>query len=346
MSVVSHRRDTKTALDGDAAPGLRVHAFIKALTKTRDATSNAVAASREAWAKVATSQNEIARSEIAQRIAALADRTAVHSVQATSTAVAAGRSGFAKAATIGKDSVLPEIGRTGARLRERMRPDRLKKDYRKTLIWLHENVFDSPIEKLLFVPTKGRIAADSLTVIGLRQAEGHDYRPTPRFVFEWALAAIDEDLSKLSFVDYGAGKGRALLLASQHPFMVVGGIEYAAELHDAATMNIAQFPRSQMKCRDVECVHDDAAELGALDGPAVHYFFNPFSRAVFGEVLTSLVASYRDHPRRLYLILIDPVAEDLVEKSGIFMPLSLPPSARARAQLLSPYKIAVYRSLV
>jgi len=247
---------------------------------------------------------------------------------------------------ISKESVLPEIGRTGTMLRERMKPERLRQDYRNTLIWLHENVFDSPIEKLFFIPTKGRVATNSVTVIGTRQAEGHDYRPTPRLVFDWALSAIDEDLGKLSFVDYGAGKGRALLLASQHPFTAVGGIEYAEELHDAATMNIAQFPRSQMKCRDVECVHDDAAEIGALDGPAVHYFFNPFSREVFAEVLHSLVASYRKHPRRLYLILIDPVAEDLVEKSGIFMPLSLPPSARARAQLLSPYKIAVYRSLV
>jgi hypothetical protein len=346
MSVVSQGSDTKTALAGGAPRGSRLYAFTKALTKTRHATSNAVAASREAWAKVATSQRDMARTDVAQRIAALADRTAVQTMQATSTAVAAGRTGFTKAAVISKESVLPEIGRTGTMLRERIKPERLKQDYRNTLIWLHENLFDSPIEKLFFASTKGRVAAGSVTVIGTRQGHGHDYRPTPRLVFDWALSAIDEDLSKLSFVDYGAGKGRALLLASQHPFTAVGGIEYAEELHDAATMNIAQFPRSQMKCRDVECVHDDAAEIGALDGPAVHYFFNPFSREVFAEVLSSLVTSYRNHPRRLYLILIDPVAEDLVEKSGTFMPLSLPPAARARAKLLSPYRIAVYRSLV
>ena len=52
-------------------------------------------------------------------------------------------------------------------------------------------------------------------------------------------------LSRLSFVDYGAGKGRVLLLASQHPFAAIGGIEFAEELHDDATMNIAQFPRSR-----------------------------------------------------------------------------------------------------
>ena len=64
-------------------------------------------------------------------------------------------------------------------------------------------------------------------------------------MFDWALSAIDDDLSQLSFVDYGAGKGRVLLLAAQHPFAAVGGIEFAEELHDDAAMNIAQFPRSQ-----------------------------------------------------------------------------------------------------
>jgi hypothetical protein len=343
MSVVSQRSDTKTARDQGAAQGPRVHAFAKALSRTKNATSNAVAAGREAIAKVTTSNGGAARGQVAQRVAAIADRTATQTRLTASTAVAAG---FGKAAEIGKESVLPDFGKASAKLRERVRSDRLKQDWRKSLIWLHENVFDTSIEKLFFASTKGRVAADSLTVIGTRQAEGHDYRPTPKLVFDWALSAIDEPLNKLSFVDYGAGKGRVLLLASQHPFMAVGGIEYAEELHDAAVMNIAQFPRSQMKCRDVECIHDDAAEIGALEGPAVHYFFNPFSRAVFADVLNILVASYRDHPRRLYLILIDPVAEDLVERSGIFMPLSLPPTVRLRAELLSPYKIAVYRSLV
>ena len=71
------------------------------------------------------------------------------------------------------------------------------------------------------------------------------------------MAAIDYDFSRLTFVDYGAGKGRVLLLASEHPFAAVGGIEFAEELHDDAVMNIAQYPRSRMKCRNVECVLED-----------------------------------------------------------------------------------------
>jgi hypothetical protein len=344
MSVVPHRRETQAALEASASPPRRLHGLAKALILNQGVTTKALAANGQARSNAATLKGEAIRSRAMQRIAALADKTAAQTKQATSTAVAASRTGFATAARIGRDNVLPELGRTGARLRERTRPERLKQDHRDFLIWLHETVFDRGVEKLFFAPTKGGVALEGLSVLGPRQAHGHDYQASPSLVFEWALAAIDEDLSKLGFVDYGAGKGRVLLLAAQHPFTAVGGIEFAEELHDAATMNIAQFPRSRMKCRSVECVLDDAAELAPLEGPGVHYFFNPFSREVFAEVLNSLVASYNENPRRLYLILIDPVATDLVEQSGVFTRVELPAAQRLRAKLLSPYEIVVYRS--
>ena len=152
-------------------------------------------------------------------------------------------------------------------------------------------------------------------------------------------AALDYDLSRLTFVDYGAGKGRVLLLASQHPFAAVGGIEFAEELHDDAIMNIAQFPRSRMKCRNVECVLDDASQVGPPDGEAVHYFFNPFSREVFAEVLHNIVVSYRKRPRRLYLILVDqPEVTDLIDHSGVFQRLELPLVERTKVQAVQPLR--------
>jgi hypothetical protein len=189
------------------------------------------------------------------------------------------------------------------------------------------------------------VALDGLTVRGPNREHGHDYRASPCALIKWTLAAIDYDLSRLTFVDYGAGKGRVLLLASEHPFAAIGGIEFAEELHDDATMNIAQFPRSRMKCRNVECVLEDASALGPPEGESVHYFFNPFSREVFAEVLNNLVVSYRKRPRRLYLMLVEPVATDLVDNSGVFARLEVPPIERLKLQLLSPYEVALYRSL-
>jgi hypothetical protein len=283
-----------------------------------------------------------AKNRLAERIAVIADKTA----NQTMAAVAAGKEGLAHAAEIGRDSVLPELERTGALLKERTRPERLKQDYNRYLFWLHEYVLDQPNESLFFVPTKKRAALSGLTIHSNNREHGHDYRPTPCRLFEWLLGAIDYDFSKLTFVDHGAGKGRVLLLASEHPFQAVGGIEFAEELHDDAVMNIQQYPRSRMKCRNVECVLEDASQVGPPEGEAVHYFFNPFSREVFAEVLNNIVLSYRQHPRRLYLILVDPPqVADLIDTSGVFTRLELPRAERLKVKLLSPYDVALYRTL-
>jgi hypothetical protein len=299
----------------------------------------------DALAKVTTLRNDALKSRAAERIAKLADKTAQQTKHATESAVAASKVGLARAAEIGRESVLPELERTGAKLKERTRPERLKQDYKNYLFWLHARVLDPPTETLFFKPTKSPVALDGLTVRGPNREHGHDYRASPCALIKWTLAAIDYDLSRLTFVDYGAGKGRVLLLASEHPFAAIGGIEFAEELHDDATMNIAQFPRSRMKCRNVECVLEDASALGPPEGESVHYFFNPFSREVFAEVLNNLVVSYRKRPRRLYLMLVEPVATDLVDNSGVFARLEVPPIERLKLQLLSPYEVALYRSL-
>jgi len=298
-----------------------------AISQAKDATSNAAAVNRGDW-----------RNRLAGRIAALADKTSNQTKQAT-------KVGLARAAGYGRDNVLPEIGRTSAKLKEHTRPERLRQDYKQFLHWLHERVLDPPKEQLFFVPTKDPVALADLTIRGPNREHGHDYRPTPCQLFEWTLGAIDYDFSKLTFVDYGAGKGRVLLLASEHTFAAIGGIEFAEELHDNAEMNIAQYPRSRMRCRNVECVLEDASLVGPPDGEAVHYFFNPFSREVFAEVLHNIVVSYRHKPRRLYLILVDPVATDLVDASGVFARVELPAHERLKVRLFSPYEVAVYRSL-
>ena len=327
MTVVPRGPDRQEsqAVDPSRRPAQGIPA--DAVSQTKDATSNAAASARGAW-----------RNRLAGRIAKIADKTSNQTKQAT-------RDGIARAAEYGRENVLPEIGRTSAKLKEHARPERLKQDYGEFLHWLHARVLDPPKEQLFFVPTKDPVALSGLTISGSNREQGHPYRPTPCRLFEWSLAAIDYDYSRLTFVDHGAGKGRAMLLASEHPFAAIGGIEFAEELHDAATMNIAQYPRSRMQCRNVECVLEDASQVGPPDGEAVHYFFNPFSRQVFADVLNNLVVSYRKRPRRLYLILVDPVATDLVDASGVFARMELPLQERLKIRLFSPYEVAIYRSL-
>lgn len=360
MSVVPHRSDQAKSKSVEAQRASLKERVARAKAETKDMTKsaggvgawwksivggNAAKTTAQAQANAAKTAADAVtaakRAKAAERIAHLADQTKAQ----TSHAVAAGKVGLERAAKIGRETVLPELERTGAKLRERTRPDRLRSDYREYLFRLHERVLDPSTEQLFFKPTMNPVALSTLTIRGPNRAHGHDYRPTPCSIFEWTMAAIDYDFSRLTFVDYGAGKGRVLLLASEHPFAAVGGIEFAEELHDDAVMNIAQYPRSRMKCRNVECVLEDASTLGPPEGDSVNYFFNPFSREIFAEVLHNLVVSYRKRPRRLYLILIDPVATDLVDASGVFARLQLPFPESLKVKLFSPYEIALYRSL-
>lgn len=300
--------------------------------------TDTVSPTQNATAKAAGAGSGMLRSRLAGRIAALTDKTTSQTKQVT-------KESLARAAEYGRGNVLPEIERTGAKLKEHARPERLKQDYSEFLHWLHARVLDPPKEQLFFTPTAAPVALSTLRISSPNRAHGHDYRPIPCQLFEWSLAGVDYDLSKLTFIDYGAGKGRAMLLAAEHPFAAVAGVEFAEELHDDASMNIAQYPRSRMRCRNVECVLDDASQVGPPEGEAVHYFFNPFSREVFAEVLSNIVMSYRNKPRRLYLILVDPIATDLVDESGVFARAELPVHERLKVQLLSPYDVAIYRSL-
>lgn len=327
MTIVPRGPNAADLQAAGPSPGPRKAVAANTTTQTKDATASAAAMG-----------HGMLRSRLAGRIAELADKTSNQTKHVT-------KEGLARAAEYGRDNVLPEIGRTGAKLKEHARPERLRQDYREFLHWLHARVLDTPKEQLFFIPTKESVALSGLKVKGPNREHGHDYRPTPCQLFEWALSGIDYDFSKLTFVDYGAGKGRVMLLAAEHPFAAVGGIESAEELHDNAAMNIAQYPRSRMRCRNVECVLEDASQVGAPDGEAVHYFFNPFSREVFAEVLNNIVVSYRHKPRRLYLILVDPIATDLVDASGVFTRAELPTHERLKVRLLSPYNVAIYRSL-
>ena len=347
MSVVPPANGTKPGPEqnAQASPSVQDDAD-SPLILTEIVSTGAEPPGHEATVSVAEMQRQAARKQVAARIAGLANKTAGLTKHATASALAAGKVGFGKAAKIGRETVIPELGRTGSKVAERTKPERLAKDYREFLLWLHANILDSSVERLFFVPTKGQVLLSDLTVRGTNRASGHDYKPTPYFIFKWALSAIEEgDIGRLSFVDYGAGKGRVLLLASQYPFARVGGIEFAEELHDNATMNIAQFSRSRMRCRNVECALDDVVNIKPVDSEAVHYFFNPFGQEIFIEVLKGIVASYHAKPRRLYVILVDMEAGDLMHKTGVFQEVKLPLAERTQAQLLSPYKIAVYRSL-
>ena len=110
------------------------------------------------------------------------------------------------------------------------------------------------------------------------------------------------DFSGFTFIDMGSGKGRALLLAAEYPFLDVVGVEVQRKLHEIAEGNIERFCEHPVQCRDLRSVCMDARQFEFPPTPLIVYLFNPFPDYALRTVLDNLEASLKRDPRPAYVI--------------------------------------------
>jgi SAM-dependent methyltransferase len=120
------------------------------------------------------------------------------------------------------------------------------------------------------------------------------------------------------FVDFGCGKGRALLAAAQLGFKRVEGIEFAPELCAVAEQNIAAFSSRQRTTTEFRVVQADAAAYEVPDDADYFYFFNPFGEPVMRKTLANIVRSLERQPRRATLIYCNPLWRRCIEETDVF----------------------------
>ncbi len=208
---------------------------------------------------------------------------------------------------------------------------------------VHRRVFDRRIEQLLFFKTAG---PSSWLENGADGQKKFVYRgPIPEVVLGWALSALPTDLKRYAFVDFEAGNGRTLLLAARRNFEHAIGYTHDGETCAMLEMNLAQYSRSYMSCRDVRALRGDRDGIPIPMQPAVLFFPYSLSRHHLSIVLSHLSASIRLNPRSIYLIFENSGPERGLEQMTLFRKVPLPPVNRVRARLFSPANIAVYRSL-
>lgn len=127
------------------------------------------------------------------------------------------------------------------------------------------------------------------------------YFASEPWLFEQIFRAIPVDLSRFTFIDLGAGKGRALLMASDYPFQRIVGVEFMPDLCRAAQKNIAGYSSEHQRCRRIEAICMDARDFQFPLEPLVVYLFNPFSEPTFALVLENLRMSVEQAPRPIHI---------------------------------------------
>jgi SAM-dependent methyltransferase len=134
---------------------------------------------------------------------------------------------------------------------------------------------------------------------------GSPYFASEPWLFEEMMRALPIDFQEFTFIDLGSGKGRALLMAAEHPFQQIIGVEFMPDLHSIALRNIATY-------RQIKSWEMDARDFDFPLVPLVLYLFNPFPEPVFAAVLTNLEGSLRESPRPVYVAYRSPEFEHLL----------------------------------
>jgi hypothetical protein len=217
------------------------------------------------------------------------------------------------------------VGHTLASMLEERSPAR-RRDWQRQLEFDRRYGIDTATKVAateLRVPDPGSKAA--LHAVG--------YQPTGVSALHQILQAIPLDFANWTFVDIGAGKGRALLVGSHYPFRRIIGVELSPHLVEIARRNLAAYSDPAQRCLALECVCGDASRYRLPDeGNVLLYLYNPFGEPImrmFLETMGEAAASARN--RQIWIAYANPLLKELFE------------SAAFLASVPNPIGLALYR---
>ncbi len=123
----------------------------------------------------------------------------------------------------------------------------------------------------------------------------------------WLQRTNPHPIERTVFLDVGAGKGRAVLLASEYPFLRVEGIELNAGLAAIAEANAARW-RKDARANSLSPItvhHADATSHPLPPEAILAFLFHPFELPVLRRFLRHVEASLTLHPRPFDLIYVN-----------------------------------------
>jgi len=145
---------------------------------------------------------------------------------------------------------------------------------------------------------------------------GTDYIPIDPGRLRGMLASLPLRHEDFVFVDFGSGKGRALLIASEFPFRRIVGVEFSPQLHTIAEKNIARYASPTQECRRIQSVCVDFTRFPIPAEPAVFYLFDPCDETLLAQVLKKVENSLLESPREIFIIYAAPRFSRLLDSAG------------------------------
>jgi SAM-dependent methyltransferase len=199
------------------------------------------------------------------------------------------------------------------------------------------------------VRTSGLIAGRHL-----KSGHRHDRHSTAYFgvapsvfrslIRRWQRTRGAASLEVFTFVDVGAGMGRAVLLAAELPFKAVVGVELHPGLAAIARRNLTVWRKADRARAPMKVICGDAVEFEWPAGPCLAFLFNPFGAAVMRRMLMRLAKSFKGRQGELDLLYVNNEQEWVLEAqvregSAGLVRQFLGQVPRSRADAIADYRI-------
>jgi len=155
----------------------------------------------------------------------------------------------------------------------------------------------------------------------------------------WQRSKPAAPLNEVTFIDIGAGMGRAVLLAAKMPFHKVIGIELHPTLAGIARRNLRHWRalgRVNAPTR-IRCC--DAIDFPLPTTPCLLFLFNPFGAKVMRRLLKRIAEGFANRPSQLELLYVNNEQEGELESARGFERLYLGQIARSRADAIADHTI-------
>jgi len=147
----------------------------------------------------------------------------------------------------------------------------------------------------------------------------------------WRLMRPTQPIEDFTFVDIGAGMGRAMLLASGWPFRAVLGVELHPTLAQRARRNLATWRATGRAKTPMRLYCRDVVDFTFPAGPCVAFLFNPFGATVMRRFAAGIARSFATRPGQLDLLYVNNEQDGVLESQRGFARLFLGQVARSRA---------------
>ena len=172
---------------------------------------------------------------------------------------------------------------------------------------VREEFAPHPFDQTHQVDTSGLVPGEAIDSGSLSDLYITAYYGISPSSLQQALEHLPEPMDAYTFVDLGCGKGRALLVAADHPFRRLAGVEIAPELARIAQANTAREPRISVE-------QGDAATFVFPDEPLVIFLYHPFLPPVLKKVLRNLQRMRAGSAHPTFLLYANPAYQRVIAR--------------------------------